>query len=144
MVGYTSLCNYRTQIFYSKLVNELRQNLTLWFCFKSSWGDFIISVSVQFSACFTLIWKCTAAWLFHVSGGELLASHLKSSVSMELLTDKVSLAQVSFEYFGVPCQYESTILTFHLHAIHIILAKYNFVTWDSFSTELSSSKVMNR
>jgi len=48
-----------------------------------------------------------------------------------LLRDKVSLRQVSFEYFGVPCQYESTILTFNPHttyAIHINLAKYNFVT----------------
>jgi hypothetical protein len=44
---------------------------------------------------------------------------------------KVSLGQVSLEYFGVLRQYESTILTFHPHtaqAIHINVAKYNVVT----------------
>jgi hypothetical protein len=136
----------RMQIWYVKLVKELRQNLSLWVCFEISLRDFIVSVSVQFNEYFTLIWNCTAAWLFHVSGGELLASHLRSTVSLELLTVKVSLGQVSLEYFGVLCQYESTILTLHphtTHAIHINLAKCNFVTWNTFSTELPSSKVMN-
>jgi hypothetical protein len=131
-------------IWYPKIVSELRQNLALWICFKTSWRDFIISVSIQFSVCFALIWKCTAAWPFHVSGDEPLASYLKSSVSLELVTEKVSLGPASLEYFGVPCQYESTILTIHpytTHAIHINLAKYNVVTWNTFNTELPFSKI---
>ena len=70
-------------------------------------------------------------------------SQAASSVSLEFVTEKISPGQVSLEYFGVPCQYESTILTFHphiRHAIQLNLATYSVVTWKTFSTEMKSLK----
>jgi hypothetical protein len=148
MVGPISLSNYPHANMVSKVVKDLWQNLVFWVRFKTSWKDFFFYFCigpVHFLLYINLKLYCSLA--VRVSGGELLGSHLRSSVTLELLTDKVSLGQVSLEYFGVPCQYESTILTFYPHntrTIHITLAKHNFVTWNTFSTELPSSKGMNR
>jgi hypothetical protein len=147
MVGPVSLSNYPHASMVSKtsqwVATEFDIMGLLWNLLEGF--HFFCIGPVQFLLYINLKMYCSLA--VRVSGGELLGSHLRSSVSLELLTDKLSLGQVSLEYFGVPCQYESTILTFRPHntrTIHINLAKHNFVTWNTFSTELPSSKGMNR
>jgi hypothetical protein len=79
------------------------------------------------------------------------ASFSPEKICLSGITDGQNIiGQVSLQYFGVPCQYDPPYSHFihtphtHTHTIHINLAKYNFVTWNTFITELQSSKVMNR